>query len=375
MAVTDSMRCALAIVGTIAVATGHVCAADGAPSEYVRIEGETIEFRYGATDPDMAILDAHPDVKTIMIGANEEWSGPDPSLYPFEITDVGFARIAKCKKLENLRASSIHPLQVTDDGLEAIAELKQLRAVDLGGAHRFSDAGMAHLSRLVNLEELWLDFNREVGDGTMRAVSGLTKLRVLRFHGAPVTDDGIREIRRLMELEDLQLGHARVGDPALEIIGGFTKLKTLDLQHTNVTDAGMAHLSSLKLEWLCLKGTNTSGAGLASVADMPDIEWLFLSGTRIDDASLEHLSRMTALKSLDLSGTSVTNAGVTRLTRHERLEHLKLNDVQLTDEIVPSLLQMKSLTDLEANGTKLSRAAFDALAEAGVERINVFEKR
>ncbi len=93
-------------------------AAEAPGRKHVIIEKDAITFRWGATDRDMALLEDHPNVKTISLGGGEPWSGGDDP-QPFAITDAGFAHIANCKKLEQLYASSIHPLQVTDDGLKA----------------------------------------------------------------------------------------------------------------------------------------------------------------------------------------------------------------------------------------------------------------
>ena len=58
----------------------------------------------------------------------------------------------------------------------------------------------------MNIEELWLDFDTQLGDASMTVIGKMIKLRVLRFYGArKITDAGIAAIRDLSELEDLQL--------------------------------------------------------------------------------------------------------------------------------------------------------------------------
>lgn len=364
------IACCLAAIGIVATATaGNNAVAAGTPDpQHYSIKGDTITFRFGATDQDMASLDAHPDLKTIVIGGDGD--GPDPSKVPFKITDAGFAHIANCKKLEKFVANSIHPLQVTDDGLKALEELTELRIVNLCGGHWFSDKGMTHLSGLTNLEELWLDFNVHVSDGAMQAVSNLKKLRVLRFYQAPVIDAGVAHIRGLTELQELQLGGSRVSDAAMETIGTFTKLKLLDLQHTRVTDAGLVRLSSLNLHWLCLNGTPVTGKGLVALTDMTDLQWLFLEGTGADDAFLDSIAHMSKLESADFSGTCITEVGLRKMTRYERLETLRLNQLPLTDTVIPWLAEMKALKQFEMNGTKVTEAGFKRLHDAGVERWN-----
>ncbi|HEY2880958.1 MAG TPA: hypothetical protein VGJ15_00960 [Pirellulales bacterium] len=342
------------------------------PPQHVQVRDDTITIAYGATDDDMAILDSHPDVKVVTLGGAESWDGPAPENFPFKITDIGFAHLAGCKKLEKLHAFSMHPLQVTDGGLKALEGLTQLREMQLGGGQKFTDAGMAHLVPLTNLEELWLDFNKNLGDGTLEAVGHLKKLRVLRFYDAPLTDEGIKHIKDLKNLEDLQLGKSRVGDGAMEVIGTFGKLKTLDLQHTRITDAGLARLKPLKLTWLALNGAAITSAGLTALADMTDLEWLLLEGTAIDDTGLAHLAGMKKLEHLSLSGTHVTDAGIAKLTGLEKLTDLRLNDLPLvTDEVMRSLKELKHLKTVEMNHTQVTAAGFKVLDGLGVKRENV----
>ena len=256
------------------------------------INGDSIAFTWDATDNDVTILDSHRGVTTVDIGANEAWDGIDPRLVPIKITNRGFAHIANCKKLQILRFSSMHPLQVTDEGLKSLEGLEKLREIRFF-VTPFSSAGLTHLTGLINLEELWLEFNSKYDDAAMDSIASLKKLRVLRFYGAPITDTGITKIRGLSQLEDLQLGKSCIGDDALKIIGGFVRLKTLDLQYTRVTDAGMSHLKSLtNLQWLCLKGTAVTGKGLANLSDMTELKSLYLDEMQADNLPPELTAKL-----------------------------------------------------------------------------------
>ena len=137
-------RIGLMALGMMTLTTSSVARAG------VEIVGDSATIGYPANDRDMVVFDSHPDVRKIMIGPSEPWSGPGP-IPPFLITDAGFAHIARCKKLETLTISSIHPMRISAEGYRAIAGLTQLRVLHLG---RISDAGVAHLSGLTNLEEL-----------------------------------------------------------------------------------------------------------------------------------------------------------------------------------------------------------------------------
>lgn len=312
------------------------------------------------------------NVKTICISCDEGWEGPGSHPPPIAVTDAGFARIGKCKKLQKLWLSTIHPLQVTEDCLKSLADLSDLRVFQ-GGVTPFTDAGITHLAPLENLEELWLDFNTHFTDSCLGTFSQLKKLRVLRFHGAPISDAGIAKIRGLSNLEDLQLGKSQVGDAALAAIGTFSKLRTLDLQQTRVTDDGLQKLKNLQLNWLCLNGTTVTSKGLSAISGMTGMKYLFISDTGADDSSLDFIAGMKNLESCDLSATRVTGAGIRKLAGLARIVHLQLNDLPLTDTDVPLLTEMKALKHVELNHTKITPAGFRKLARAGIERLNIFE--
>ena len=93
---------------------------------------------------------------------------------------------------------------MTDDGLKVLEQLTELRVIQFM-EQQFSDAGTAHLAGLTKLEELWLDFNRNVGDGTMQAVRNLKKLRVLRFYQRRSPTPASRRSRILRNLNSLIL--------------------------------------------------------------------------------------------------------------------------------------------------------------------------
>ena len=268
------------------------------------IQSDSITFADTAIDADLAVLDKHPELKTVDLGGSGPWDGPDPRQFPIKITDAGFAHIANCKKLEKLLFGVTQPHQVTDDGLKSIEGLKQLRHIRFG-VEPFSSAGLSHLAGLTNLEELDLFYpysdSSRYDNAALDPIANLKKLRVLALYGARISDAGVAKIKGLSRLEDLQLGKSHVGDASLAIIAGFTELKTLDLQSTRVTDAGMVHLKPLaKLQWLCLKDTKITDAGLAQLKGLTQLCDLYLSDGPITEAGLKSLR--DALPDLHIHG-------------------------------------------------------------------------
>jgi internalin A len=208
----------------------------------------------------------------------------------------------------------------------------------------------------------------------MRVLGKFKKLRMLDLYGAPITDAGVAHLKDLVEMENLQLGETLLGDEALRTIGTFTKLTDLDARSPNVTDAGLMHLKNLKLHWLALGSDKVTGPGLAALRDMTDVDCLWLDGTRIDDASLDHLAGLKKLQHFGICKTRVTDAGLAKLTGLEQIESLKLDDLPLTDASIPTLTAMHSLKDVQMNWTQVTDAGFKQLQDAGIKRINIFRR-
>lgn len=350
-------------------------AGDAAAASHYTLRGDTITFELGATDADLAILDTLGDLKTITLGLAGPIGGAmasvslDPSTVPWDITDAGFAHLAHCRKVEELNVCSLHPLKVTDAGFKAIEGLTSLRRVRMMN-QPFTDAAIAHFAGLKNLEELWLDGDEHLGDGSLAVVGGLTKLRVLRFYRTPLTDAGIAKIKNLTQLEDLQLGHAQIGDDAMSTIGTFTKLKTLDLQHTRITDAGIGRLQNLRLRWLCIDGTAITGKGIAALGAMTDLESLFTEETQLDDAGMETIAKLKDLQNLYISKTKVTDAGLAKLKVLAQIANLKIDDLPITDAGLQAILGLKKLKSIQMNHTRITLAGEKRITDAGVQIIN-----
>ena len=353
------------LAGILAIAlVASAVAADRSGRGRYRIDGATIVFDQDADDVDLAVLDLHPELTSISIPGAMAWSGPDPRTVPLPITDAGFAHLSRCPGLRELRLSMMQPLRVTDAALRSLAGLTQLRVFE-AGATPFTDAGIAHLAPLANMEELWLDFNDRLGDASMIAIAKMTKLRILRFHGARgITDTGIAAIAGLRSLEDLQLGYAGLTNAGMTTIGEFANLRTLDLQHTQISDTGLANLKGLKkLTWIALVGdSQVTNGGLACLSDKVELRYLFADGTAVNDAGLACLAKLTRLESLYLDNTQVTNAGLAHLLHLQALTALHLSDTQVTDDGIQQLAALKALKSVELNRTAVTPTGFASLA-------------
>jgi hypothetical protein len=178
---------------------------------------------------------------------------------------------------------SIINAPVTDDWLAQLDKLPALDAVTLRGTNVTAN-GIARLRRLSQLEQLDLQRMTSVTDETLRSIGAALELTHLNLDGCHlVTDEGVQYLAPLTQLKSLLLSHSRITDAGLAHLSRMTKLNSLYLGGTKITDDGLAHLAHLK-----------------------ELYWLDLRGTKVTDAGLQHLLGLTKLWQLVLWDTNVT---------------------------------------------------------------------
>ena len=104
-----------------------------------------------------------------------------------------------------------------------------------------SDAGLAHLARLSQLQWLWLD-RTKITDAGLVYLKGLTQLKVLYLNDTQITDAGLAHLAGLKQLEALILDFTQITDAGLGYLAGLTQLQRLELVGTKVTDEGVEKL-------------------------------------------------------------------------------------------------------------------------------------
>lgn len=205
--------------------------------------------------------------------------------------------------------------RASDSQLMYIGRLRRLRELDIDGSSAVTDSGMAHLSRLVELEHLNVS-NSSIGDAGLAHMKGLVHLKQLWLGNTKVSDAGIAHLEGLSSLESLLLTKTAVGDAGLAHLRRLKDLRELRLGWTRVTDAGMRHLGQLHgLVDLYLDSTAVGDAGLTHLTELPHLAILLLSKTEVTDAGLDRLAGLTHLSFLALDETQVTIAGIGRIRK------------------------------------------------------------
>lgn len=207
------------------------------------------------------------------------------------------------------------------------------------GGERVTDAGLAHLEALTQLQMLWINCGSQITDAGLQHLEGLTQLRVLMLAGnSRITDAGLTHLKGLVRLEQLNLGGTKVGGAGMENLENLKKLQFLGLACARVTDAGLEHIKGLaELQELNLTQNDITDAGLLSLASLSHLTELYLDCNTITDRGVEHLKGLTHLGLLGLAYTDVTDACVTSLTKLSRLTTLAVPRGRLTTSGLESL--------------------------------------
>jgi hypothetical protein len=154
-------------------------------------------------------------------------------------------------------------------------------------------------------------------DAGLRPVGKLKSLRTLNLLGADrLTDQGIKFLEGLPNLEHLDLGQIGISSKSLEHIKGLSTLQSLGLSgNPLIDDAALEHLATLK-----------------------NLRKVNLAHTAITDAGLNHLLELKALNELDLSvNHQISDQGLKRLRGLKKLQTLKVTETAVTEEGVKGL--------------------------------------
>ncbi len=200
----------------------------------------------------------------------------------------------------------------------------------------------------------------------LEALRGLTlvQLMISDEHWARIAGDlPSRDGRGLTRLETLGVAHMPLTEDDMRHVGKLVNLQALNLRDTRVTDAGLAHLGTLRnLEVLCLNTPRITGAGLAHLAGLPRLRMLSLYGSQFTDAGLKHVGTLSQLEEFELWGSpNVTDAGLSHLARLKNLTRLTLDCPKVTETGLVRLAELTSLTELSISCAPVSEAALDRL--------------
>ena len=184
------------------------------------------------------------------------------------------------------------------------------------------------------------------------------------------TDDDFRRLGQLSRLKTLSVG-AGLSDTTLPLLAGLSELEVLQTNLSRMTDEGTKALLPLKkLKNLKLFHPDKSftGAGLAHLAELPDLERLTVAGSlAFGDDGMSAVAKLVRLKEFRTWHAGQTLEGVKKLKELKNLKSLTLGQrlaykppCTVSDETIAVLAELASLESLQLEEARLS---FDALKQ------------
>lgn len=126
-----------------------------------------------------------------------------------------------------------------------------------------------------------------------------------------ISDETLRQIAQLPDVESLDLAHSAIADRQIALLAPLAgRLRELTLRETQVTDAGLRELGRFhRLESLNVANTHVTDAGVVHLRGLPKLRVLNLRITDVTDAAITTLARLPSLQELDVKLTAVSAAG------------------------------------------------------------------
>jgi Leucine-rich repeat (LRR) protein len=316
---------------------------------------------------------------------------------------------------------------ISADLVRRVTDLRNLGHLQLDVRRPFDDDAWSALRECRQVEKLSLQRD-QIGDArSLKGLAALKQLQALAVDGGEITVDDAREIAKLKDLRELDLGLVSVTDESLEPFGKLKKLESFKLTHRgtgrNEAAAGVAFVSHLRnlrslelarlemlddevfakleslklLETLSLEGAKITGAELHRLTRLPKLKELNLTGVQLNeqaletigkltrleslwmpyanltDAGLEHIAAMPNLRMLSVSGNRITDAGVAEIARLPRLNVLSLVSCDVRDAGLKHLEKLSQLHSVWLSGNEHLSIQAIAQLRAAMPQCNVYE--
>lgn len=327
---------------------------------------EYLSLNTGVTDAGLRQMAQLSNLRWLSIAGGRMW-GP------------GLAELAKLPRLERLcfwgaRGGG----QITDRHIKYLEGLTQLKGLTLWGVDALTDASLASIAKLENLEELY--FIRASPRFTVAGAAHLKKLKNLKkiafaqimwsgYAGEYNGDEVVRQLAaNLPNLESIK-GLSYLTAEGMKTLARFRNLKCLHVglkNHIMGYDGptGLSHLGGLSsLEELHIYNQDSlSEADLACLESLGCLKELHIGSKNLTDQNLASIGKLDQLELLSLSvvgGTIVSKSGLNQLNGLTNLHYLNVSTWGIAaktdpaDELMLDLSGLKKMKDISLSGLQL----------------------
>jgi hypothetical protein len=237
------------------------------------------------------------------------------AVYNAENADEIAAHVGSLVDVENLTFSRT---DLTDQGLNHWHGLVRLRELWIGGSG-VTAAGLTCLNAMTQLDDLYIEDASHLDGAAFERIAAATSLRRLSVKAGHYHDDDLKSLANSKNLEELSLS-----------------------ENDQITGAFCRYLAALPRLRELSPGEHVRDEGIAQIATLPYLEKLFLEGPFTDEG-LSHIRALKRLKTLYLTSQQFTTAGLAVVAELPELTDLCLHCAFSQDSSVPVLARCKSL--------------------------------
>lgn len=251
---------------------------------------------------------------------------------PSPLDNAGIDAVMKMRHIEHLHSG----WTTADEAhLAKLANLQSLTNLNIGGDH-LTDAVVEKLAHLPHLKTLWLQ-NAPVSDTGLFALAAHADLEGVLLGNLNITSRGVMALAKMKSLSYLTIIPTRGDNQRIPLAGieQFNALKWLVVQQ-GVTDDDMKSIGRItQLERLDIGGDITND-GLAHISGLPNLWQLSLHGSKLTDDGLKHLTTLPKLSILSIGG-DITDEGVAHLKNVRTLTVVYFASQTITNEAIEDL--------------------------------------
>jgi beta-lactamase regulating signal transducer with metallopeptidase domain len=310
---------------------------------------------------------------------------------------AAWEKTEKMFPLKSLKADDIHSLIIstgwpehaktpfTDKCIPYIQHLTGLKVLNLNGT-AVTQQGLKLLSNMKQLEQITVPDN--LTNGGLAALVKIQSLKAIysqRLCRHRLTDQGIGLLRQLPHLEELELLGEGLTDKGLSHLSGLTSLNYLYLNAGRFSPEGFGYIAAIpNLRIAKIFTDNCGDEGLRKLAQHPKLERLSVHWLNdITDQGIYYVSQMPSLKMLDVGSANLTNQALEYLSQNKTIEWLDLPSVRyvqnnqppvdaFSDEGIAHLSKMKNLKYLHVSAS--SNSPLTDLSLASISQITGLER-
>lgn len=229
------------------------------------------------TDTEWKLLFALPDVRSVTVQFAED------------------ADLAKLWQIPGLRSIDLQSPLVTAAGMQGIGGAPDLTSLRIyADAVSLGNRGINEIGQASGLTDLRIEIDEQIDVAHVSAFEPLQQLRRLAFgYRITLMDADVARLEKLSNLVALEAASFDVTDEGVASLSKLTRLVELDLSfNEKITDEGLRPICGMEnLEVLELAGTKISGDCLEFLGDMPKLKRLNLVSSTVELDAVEALRR------------------------------------------------------------------------------------